>query len=110
MLIESLEAMPEDKVRITISPRPVETHLTIVGDWFAAESLTPRPGRGDRQTTFTWHGPTALRYARAFDQAFARVCCEAGMSPEGSRDIRGSAKRGAGLACRETPKWPAIAS
>ena len=48
--------MPDDKVKIVITARARDGNLTIVGDWFVAESLTPRTGLGYKQTIFSWHG------------------------------------------------------
>jgi hypothetical protein len=53
--------------------RAKEGSLTIVGDWFVAESMVPRP-EGYRQTVFTWHAPTVLRWVQKFDQEFKELC------------------------------------
>jgi len=58
--------------------------LTIVGDWFVAESLVPRP-EGYRQTVFSWHAPTVLRWVSAFDQQFEELYAESGLGPNKSR-------------------------
>lgn len=75
-LQEFLKSMPEDKVRVVITPHAREGNLTIVGDWFVAESLTPRAGEGFKQTIFNWHAPTVLRWIRRFDDEFEEVCNE----------------------------------
>jgi hypothetical protein len=65
--------MPDDRVRIILSPSSREGNLTIVGDWFAADSLVPRPGLDYRQTVFYSHAPTVLYWLRQFDQEFREL-------------------------------------
>ena len=55
-LIEFLKSMEsiDEKVKVAISkPKSKEHYLTIVGDWFAAESVSSTMGEGIRQTIFT---------------------------------------------------------
>jgi len=84
VLLEFLESMPDDKVKVVMSPQAREGNLTIVGDWFVAESLVPRP-EGYRQTVFSWHAPTVLRWVSAFDQQFEELYAESGLGPNKSR-------------------------
>ncbi len=76
-LRDFLDSMPDDKVRIVTYPRLPGQNLTMVGDWFVAESLTPRAGHGYRQTTFSWHAPSVSRWVRKFDRDFTELaaCC-----------------------------------
>ncbi len=83
-LLEFVESMPDDRLQIATSCRALSGSLTIVGDWFVAESVTPRPG-GYVQTVFDWHAPTALRRARQFDREFEEVCEQNGIAPGDSR-------------------------
>lgn len=71
-LIEFLEKMPDDKVEVAISDCDTKGNLTIIGDWFLAESMLPGPG-GYRQTIFKWHAPTVFEQIRQFDQQFAAL-------------------------------------
>jgi hypothetical protein len=71
-LIEFLEKMPDDKVEVAISDFDTKGNLTIIGDWFLAESMLPGPG-GYRQTIFKWHAPTVFEQIRQFDQQFAAL-------------------------------------
>lgn len=80
-LLRFIESMPDDQIRVVMTPRAREANLTLVGDWFSAESMSPRPGEGHRQTVFTWHAPTVLQTLRNFDEEFAELCEE---SPGGS--------------------------
>ncbi len=57
-------------------------NLTILGDWFVAESLAPRPG-GYRQTVFNWHAPTVLTTVRAFEKQFASLSDQAAAGAPG---------------------------
>lgn len=56
-------------VWVATTPLAQSGSLTIVGDWFVADSLVPSRA-GYWQTIFHWHAPTALREARKFDQVF----------------------------------------
>jgi hypothetical protein len=57
-------------VRVVLRRRTEAGNLLIVGDWFAAESLTPAEG-GYRQTLLTWHAPTVLDRIKEFDSQFS---------------------------------------
>lgn len=85
ILLQFLESMDDEKAQAVFSPRPQQGQLTVVGDWFVAESLTPAPGRGYRQTVFSWHAPTVSRWVRTFDEEFQRICEEDGIEPRCSR-------------------------
>jgi hypothetical protein len=68
-LLEFLQKMPDDRVEIAIKEEMDPEHsLTIVGDWFAAESISAAIGRGYRQTIFTRHAPSVMRRIEFFDQ------------------------------------------
>jgi hypothetical protein len=44
--------------------------VTIVGDWFSAESVSAATGMGYRQTIFTRNGPEVLKKVQQFDEGF----------------------------------------
>jgi hypothetical protein len=48
-------------------------NLLFIGDWFMAESVTPIPGFGYRQTLGTWHAPTILHRIEQFDREFGKL-------------------------------------
>jgi TIR domain-containing protein len=83
-LLEFLDSMPDEKVQVVIT-RAQEGNLTILGDWFVAESQAPRPGEGYRQTVFSWHAPTVLKELRRFDQEFDEYNRQNGLEPNASR-------------------------
>lgn len=85
-LLDFLKCMTDDEMRVIISPKAREGNLTIVGDWFVADSLVPRPG-GYRQTVFNWHAPTVLARARKFDQEFEELYKESGLGINESRKV-----------------------
>jgi len=95
ILMQFLESMPDEveqapkgqapKVRVALSPQARSGNLTIIGDWFSAESVSPRPGEGHRQTVFNWHAPSVLRVLRQFDEEFSDLLSESGVKPENSR-------------------------
>ncbi len=59
--------------------------VTILGDWFYAESITPTPGAGYRQTLFTTHAPSMQAKIDLFDQEFSELLNSSGWRPEESR-------------------------
>jgi hypothetical protein len=84
-LREFLRSMPDKLAQVVCSPRARDANITIVGDWFVAESRLRLVGEGWRQTFFNWHAPTVLRAARHFDQVFDGLMKESGVSPGDSR-------------------------
>ena len=71
---------PKCQAEIVLSPLAKEGNLTLVGDWFVAESQIPRT-YGYRQTVFNWHAPTVTRSAREFDNLFDDLCREQKLDP-----------------------------
>ncbi len=64
-------------VRAVARTRTEPGNILIVGNWFYAESITPEPGAGYRQTLFTWHAPTVLTRMQEFDLQFEKSLAEA---------------------------------
>ncbi len=85
ILLEFLESMDEEKIEVVMSPQARHGNLTVVGDWFSAESVSPRPGEGHRQTIFSWHPPSVLATMHRFDEQFDEINQEEGLQP--SRQI-----------------------
>ena len=86
ILLEFIESMPEEKIEVVMSTQARSGNLTVVGDWFSAESVSPRAGEGHRQTIFTWHPPTVLSVMRKFDEQLDEIAEENGIDPKISRD------------------------
>lgn len=66
---------PEVKVRAAIVDESAgfAGNILFIGDWFMAESITPNPGFGYKQTLGTWHAPTILQRAEQFDREFEEL-------------------------------------
>ena len=85
-LIEFLNSMPDDKAQVAVDETmSVEQSLTMVGNWFAAESVSATIGHGFRQTIFTRHAPSVESRAELFDKEFQELLKAAGWSAETSR-------------------------
>ena len=84
-LHEFLLSLSDDKAEVVCSPRARDANITILEDWFIAESRLRKAGEGWRQTFFNWHAPTAVRETRYFNQVFDGLLKEAGLSPTESR-------------------------
>lgn len=70
-LLDFLKSFDDDLVEIAVSPRLKEhDNVTIVGDWFYAESITPSAETGYRQTVYTKHAPSILEKIDEFDKEF----------------------------------------
>ncbi len=85
-LLEALEDNEIRQAQAVVRKRLSPGSLTICGDWFCAESVTPRPGEGYQQTAFTWHAPTVLQKIREFDRTFKHHLSEWGVSAGESRE------------------------
>ena len=85
-LLEFLADMSVPDVRVAVRKRELPGSLTLVGDWFCADSVTPRGRKGYQHTNFTWHAATVLKKLRQFDRDFAWILKRAGVAPEASRD------------------------
>jgi hypothetical protein len=87
VLVEFLESedLPYDKVEVAIRPRSQPYSLTILGDWFFAETLAGVMGTGYHQTMFTRHAPTVNSRLAAFDQEFEELLKDSGIQPSSSR-------------------------
>ena len=84
-LLEFLESIPDDQVRVVCSLRARDANITLVGDWFIAESRLRHPVEGWRQTIFNWHSPTVLQWVHQFDQLFDSMLREYSPGPNSSR-------------------------
>ncbi|RPJ60470.1 MAG: hypothetical protein EHM23_10280 [Acidobacteria bacterium] len=70
-LLHFLESMPDEKCFVAIKPKMDHPEsITILGNWFCAESVSAQVGQGYFQTIFTRHAPTLRDKIEAFDQEF----------------------------------------
>jgi hypothetical protein len=70
-LLEFLESMPDNKCQVAFHRNmKYAESLTILGDWFSAESVSARVGKGFRQTIFTRHAPSINKKIADFDSEF----------------------------------------
>jgi hypothetical protein len=85
-LLEFLESMPDDKVQVAFNTRMHrEESITLVGDWFAAQSVSVSITRGYRQTVFTTHAPSMESRIELFDQEFDELLQDSRWTPSSSR-------------------------
>jgi hypothetical protein len=68
-LIDFLKSMPDDKINVAIDPELKERNLTMVGDWFAVESVSVSL-EGSNHSIFTRHAPTIRNKIDLFEQQF----------------------------------------
>ena len=71
-------------VEVVFSEQAPDGNVTMLGEWFVAESMVPGPG-GYRQTVFNWHAPTVSRWVERFDAQFDGLCREQGLEASKSR-------------------------
>jgi hypothetical protein len=69
-LIEFLEGMPKGKVRVAFARSDAPESVTIVGDWFYAQSVRATVEKGYQNTMFTRHALTVRQRAQDFDREF----------------------------------------
>ena len=72
-LLRVLRGKDIQSCHVAIAALPLNESITIVGDWFAAHSITNIPGDGYRQTIFTRHAPTIAEMIKDFDRRFAEA-------------------------------------
>jgi hypothetical protein len=70
ILREFLMLMPNEKIRVAFADGKFLGNITILGDWFGAKALPPQFGQEYRQTIFSHHASTVLRWLYDFDQEF----------------------------------------
>ncbi len=85
-LLKFLESMTNAPCEVAINDQMEhDQSVTILGDWFAAESVSARIGEGYRQTIFTRHAPSMMKKIDEFDQEFKERLEISGWSAETSR-------------------------
>ena len=85
-ICDFLRGMPDTRCEVvTCDSKEQGESLTILGDWFAAESVSAEIGKGYRQTVFTRHAPTLMDKIAQFDAEFDELLLEQGVSRLQSR-------------------------
>jgi len=86
-LLIFLESMPADKVTVAIHKDMPKAHnIILVGNWFAAESVSAAIGKGYQQTIFTRHAPTIQSKVELFDREFEEILKIQGIKSQESLD------------------------
>ena len=86
-LQEFLQSMPDHLVQAVIYQKmPAEESVTIVGNWFLAESVKSVMGAGYQQTIFTRHAPTIQDRIDKFDDEFQALLDSQESSGQSSRE------------------------
>jgi hypothetical protein len=86
VLRQFLTSMPEDMITVAVADGSFAGNLTIVGDWFGAKALPAQSGSGYRQTVFSTHASTVLRWTRDFDEELEDGLRAKGIGVHGSCD------------------------
>ncbi|MCL5282849.1 MAG: toll/interleukin-1 receptor domain-containing protein [Planctomycetes bacterium] len=70
ILRDFLRGQSSDRCAVCICRGRIQSNLTILGDWLAAEAVVPHYKSGFRQTIFTRHAPTVQNRIEEFNQEF----------------------------------------
>lgn len=85
-LIDFFTMMPDDKVIVAIQKQPVgKESLTIVGDWFLAESVSFRDGDGFTNTFFTRNAFEITKRIEEFDYELTTLLRDANWTETDSK-------------------------
>jgi len=84
-VLSFLKSMPDDRCWVAFKDMEHAESVTIVGNWFAAESVSAEVGKGYRQTIFTRHAPTVMARAAQFDEEFDELLALRKVKPLESR-------------------------
>jgi len=84
-LLEFLNKMPDEQVEIAFKRDERVESLTMVGDWFVAESVSIGGLSSYRQTIFTRHAPTIRKKVESFDEEFEVLLEDLGWTKQESR-------------------------
>lgn len=72
-LLHFLREMKDVPCEVAMAGHGMNESITIVGDWFAARSISGKIGDGYRQTIFTRHAPTIAGMIDEFDRRFSQT-------------------------------------
>ncbi|MEO1263836.1 MAG: toll/interleukin-1 receptor domain-containing protein [Bacteroidota bacterium] len=71
-LLEFIENYKDSNLEIVVSKKPQTSNVTLVGDFFCAESHSATLG-GYQHTIFNFHAPSVLMRIKQFDEEFKRL-------------------------------------
>jgi hypothetical protein len=81
-----LAEMPDDKVEVVVDPNlAFNESVTLLGDWFAAESYFRLENQGFKHTMFTRYAPGIRSKIEVFDNEFATLMVASGCKPGETR-------------------------
>lgn len=85
-LMEFLQSMPDEQAQIVFNTElQLQESMTIIGDWFSAESVSGTVSQGFLQTIFTCHAPSMQSRIELFDQEFEELLQRVGWTAQTSR-------------------------
>lgn len=109
-LIEFLKGLDDEKTdgkyQVAFHGGMRSQNTTIVGDWFAAETVSRHPDEGYLQTIFTRHAPSMQNRIDLFDQDLRHRLEIAGWAPEESRRRAVDCLKKACIDCRPANGGP----
>lgn len=103
-LLRFLHTMKSVRCEVAMASIAMSESVTIVGDWFAAHSISGRMGDGYRQTIFTRHAPTIATMIEEFDRRFNQYLYGAPASKSRKRAISEIERRIAKLPATSSKK------
>ncbi|MFN7918450.1 MAG: hypothetical protein U0Q16_00045 [Bryobacteraceae bacterium] len=89
--LKSLTTDEQPRLEVRFQKTLSNGNVTILGNWFCAESLAPRASKGYWQTMFTWHAASVQMAIDRFDRDFARL--EPVTLPEAIERLRDEIRR-----------------
>jgi hypothetical protein len=84
-ILNFLENKKDYNIQVAFDKDLRDESITIVGDWFAAISVSAKQGQGYQQTVFTRHAPSMKSRIDLFDSEFDELLKELKWSRESSR-------------------------
>jgi len=73
ILLNFLDSIEDSQIDIVCIDKFMDANITIICDWFLAESRAVRLSSGWKQTIFSWHTPTVLQGIQQFDSMFEKL-------------------------------------
>lgn len=87
ILMDFLESMDDDSVRVVFCTGNVHSNFISVGDYFFAEAAVSKHWANVNLTTFTKHGPTVLQRIKDFDSEIGDLLEQSNLLNRPSRTV-----------------------